>query len=353
MRPAAGVLVAAVAAVTALLAAVPSASHPARVAQADISIGERAVDVRLSLNLLEADLLLSLDADLSGAVDERELAARRDAVAAHLRERVAVTSDGAPLALDLGSLALGRGGDGRATLEAHLRFAAERGLGRLAIRCEPLADLGDDHTTIARIAVSGRHEEFAFRRGTRWEGGGGARSLKSFLGLGVSHIVAGFDHLAFLVGLAAAGASLAGLVKTVTAFTVAHSLTLSLAALDLVRVPAALVEAGIAVSVMYVAAANFLRDGGPMRWVVAFAFGLLHGLGFAEALREAHLEGRRLALSLLAFNVGVELAQIVLVVAVVAALAALGRAGLERAATRLVSVAIFSLGAVWLYQRLP
>jgi hydrogenase/urease accessory protein HupE len=137
-------------------------------------------------------------------------------------------------------------------------------------------------------------------------------SIFRFLVLGIEHIFTGYDHLAFLLALLIAGGSLRHNAKIITSFTLAHSLTLALATLGLVRISPAIVEPLIAVSIVFVGLENLFRRRLAARWLVTFCFGLVHGLGFAATLRELGIGtfGARVALPLLSFNVGVELAQI-------------------------------------------
>jgi hydrogenase/urease accessory protein HupE len=158
-----------------------------------------------------------------------------------------------------------------------------------------------------------------------------AEIARTYLVLGVEHILLGIDHLLFVLGLLLLVGSTRRLIVTVTAFTVAHSITLAAATLGFVHVPQAPVEAVIALSVMFVAA-EILRaaQGRPgltarLPWVVAFVFGLLHGLGFAGALREVGLPQTDIPLALLFFNVGVEVGQLAFIAAVVLFLAVLAR----------------------------
>ncbi|MDN3512161.1 MAG: HupE/UreJ family protein [Candidatus Jettenia sp.] len=144
-----------------------------------------------------------------------------------------------------------------------------------------------------------------------------------YLKLGVEHILFGIDHLLFILGLILiVGRRWGLLIKTITAFTAAHSITLALAMLNVVRVPQAPVEAVIALSIMFVAAEVLHirqgRYGLAMRlpWIVAFIFGLLHGFGFAGALSEIGLPQDSVALALLFFNLGVEIGQLLFVITI-------------------------------------
>jgi hypothetical protein len=141
-------------------------------------------------------------------------------------------------------------------------------------------------------------------------------TLGTFLWLGVEHIFTGYDHLAFLLGLLIATESLRALVKIVTSFTVAHSVTLALATFDLFVMPARLTESLIALSIAYVAAENLLRSQAIDRYRVTFLFGLVHGFGFSTILREMQLPTRNLVLSLFSFNAGVEIGQVAFVAVV-------------------------------------
>ena len=139
-----------------------------------------------------------------------------------------------------------------------------------------------------------------------------ATSIRRFLVLGIEHILTGYDHLAFLLALLLAGGSLRSNAKIITSFTVAHSLTLALATLGLIRISPLIVEPAIAASIVFVGLENLIRRRLVARWLVTFCFGLVHGLGFASALRDLGIGGlgARAAIPLLSFNLGVELAQI-------------------------------------------
>ena len=139
-----------------------------------------------------------------------------------------------------------------------------------------------------------------------------------------------------------------------TAFTIAHSITLSLAALDIVTPPARIIEPAIALSIVYVGADNLLvRGGRDMRAWIAFAFGFIHGFGFAYVLREMGLPSRALGWSLFSFNIGVEIGQLLVVAVVASALAAL-RARSEAVGRQLAvagSVVVIAAGAFWFIER--
>lgn len=151
---------------------------------------------------------------------------------------------------------------------------------------------------------------------------GGGSTARQYLILGVEHILLGIDHLLFVLGLLLLVRGAGRLVKTITAFTVAHSITLALATLGVVHVPGPPVEAIIALSIVFVAREVLVRkEGAPglterRPWLVAFSFGLLHGFGFAGALSEVGLPAGEVPAALLFFNIGVELGQLLFVAVV-------------------------------------
>src|SRR5262249_46005267 len=176
-----------------------------------------------------------------------------------------------------------------------------------------------------------------------------------FFRLGVEHILTGYDHLLFLVGLLLVAWRTREALLMISAFTVAHSVTLALSTLALVSAPAQIVEPAIAASMVYVGAENVLRREPRSRWLVTFAFGLVHGLAFSGALRELGVgpSGNGVAMPLATFNLGVETGQ----VAVAAVVLPLVRFAQARPAlrTRLLpacSVAVAVIGSWWLVVRL-
>jgi hydrogenase/urease accessory protein HupE len=204
-----------------------------------------------------------------------------------------------------------------------------------------------------------------------------APSFRQFFALGVRHILTGYDHMLFLFALLLACRGWRAVVGVITCFTVAHSITLALAGLDLVRLPARLVEALIAATIVAVGVENLWqarrasRLAGPAlsltlsrgrargpevaRYGLTFAFGLLHGFGFAMALRELGLgaRGAPIVRPLLGFNLGVEVGQLAVAAIALPALWQLRRVPLfARHGGRALSVAIAGVGLVWLLQRI-
>ncbi len=190
-------------------------------------------------------------------------------------------------------------------------------------------------------------------------------SLQTFLRYlvaGIEHIAIGYDHIAFLLAVIVLGRRFWPLFKVVTAFTVAHSITLTLAVLDIVSLPSRLVETLIAVSNVYVAGENFFVKDIRHRWWLTFAFGLMHGFGFASVLRDYGLPPDAIGVTLAAFNIGVEIGQLLIVVAAVVIWRAgfmVAQAGgllrtekVERRVSLAISAAVLAAGLYWLGERL-
>lgn len=184
--------------------------------------------------------------------------------------------------------------------------------------------------------------------------------IRRYVAAGVEHIFLGYDHIAFLVAIVLWARRLWPVVKIVTAFTLAHSITLSLAVLQIVAIPSAIVEPAIAASIVFVAVENFFSRDVNRRWRATFAFGLIHGFGFASALQEFGLPRASVAPALGAFNLGVELGQIAIVSLVIPALFGLDRllaARCRRVPSPMepvvytVSGVIAILGSYWVLER--
>ena len=212
-------------------------------------------------------------------------------------------------------------------------MSCPKSTGTLAIRDDWPEVLGAHFQTVLSVRVPGRPSvEFVFledrRAATLDLATAAPTGWFAFIAMGVEHILGGIDHLLFLLALLALARGLWQTVTIVTGFTVAHSITLSLAVLGVVDVPSRIVEPLIAASIVWVAVENLLAPSGiGRRWLIAAVFGLIHGLGFASALTELDLSREALVRALVGFNVGVELGQIAFVVVVMPPLAWASRPG--------------------------
>lgn len=177
-------------------------------------------------------------------------------------------------------------------------------------------------------------------------------SWLSFFKLGMLHILTGYDHLLFLFALLLSRQSLKQFIGTITAFTLAHSITLTLAVLGIVDLPSKFVESVIALSICYVALENILKEKINYRWVITFIFGLIHGMGFATILKEMELPKSNLAVALVNFNLGIEFIQLCIAIIIVPILLRLQVLSKYRKYVKIGSVFIFILGLIWLVQRI-
>lgn len=251
---------------------------------------------------------------------------------------------------------------GRASIEVVVLYACAAPIRHLSIRDGIDAVLGADHHTIADIQWPGGAKQVVFEKehrlvsiaitGNAAPERRAAGTFVSYLGLGVEHILLGFDHLLFVVALILPGGRLLSLVAIVTAFTVAHSITLALSVLGLVTLPTQIVEPVIALSIAYVAFENLtMKSVVSRRWAVSFLFGLVHGFGFAGALAEVGLPASGLAAALVGFNLGVEAGQALIIGVLLPLIVWLQRFPWEPRLTKLSSIAIMAVGLVLLAER--
>lgn len=173
-----------------------------------------------------------------------------------------------------------------------------------------------------------------------------------FVPLGVEHILTGYDHIAFLLAIIVIGLSIREVLRIITAFTIAHSITLLLAAMEIIRLNSRFVESVIAFSICYVALENVFKKKVNYRWLITFGFGLIHGFGFASALQELIVGKSSLLLSVVSFNAGVECGQLAVFFVMLPILYMLRRLIEFRVVTVSTSVCIFMIGFTWLIERL-
>src|SRR5262249_16127536 len=283
---------------------------------------------------------------------------KREAILSLLRSRLLLEADGR--ALDPELLRVEALPD-RQALALHLRFPTNAPPGALGVRCA-LFPYDPQHRTFLHVYEEGAlthqeifnkdHATFDYFTGSRQ---GSLAVVKKFLPGGVYHIFTGPDHILFIVGLLLIGGSLLRLLTIVTAFTIAHSITLSLAALDVVNPPARLIEPAIALTIIYVGIDNLMvgKSGRDVRAWVAFFFGFVHGFGFAGVLKEFGLPRHALAWSLFSFNLGVEIGQACIVVVIAWLLAVLRKRNpvLSGKVAMIGSVVVILSGAYWFVQR--
>ena len=327
-----------------LLAVAPVAAHTVDKGLATITVNGQTLQYNLLLALTAAAPQTSSAIQLGQPGSSTDYSPLLKAV----QEKIRVASDGRPCQVAPGLITPPTQEGGNVAVQ--LRFTCESTPRELTIHDDLFDVMGAGYHTIANIQWPGGSQQFVFLPEAREarvtvSEGVTTRGIGSFFLLGIEHILTGYDHLLFLLALVLRGGNIWSLLKIITAFTVAHSITLALAALNIVMLPERLVEATIALSIAYVAAENlFMRHTVSHRWAVAFIFGLMHGFGFSNVLRELGLPKEGLVWALLNFNLGVEAGQAIAVVVAVPLLMWLRRFRWEPRAVVAISVAVLVVG---------
>jgi hypothetical protein len=346
----------------------PSDSYLALVAEGNGLRGQWDIALR------DLDFALGLDADGNGEITWGEVRAKHDDIAAYALARLAISADGKRCRLSPSAHLVDEHSDG--AYEA-MRFTIDCGAGIAAREVEVeytlFSDLDPSHRGLLRIQHPGGTLTAILgpdRPIQKFELASTSR-LGQFLAYGregVWHILIGYDHILFLVSLLLPAVFLLGrrgwepaagfapvfwdVLRIVTAFTLAHSITLSLAAMSVVTLPSRLVESTIALSVVLAALNNLWPVVAGRRWAVAFGFGLIHGFGFASVLADLGLPRDTLVLALVGFNLGVETGQLAIVSLFLPVAYALRRTAFYR---RIIftggSALIALIAAVWMAER--
>jgi hypothetical protein len=356
-----------------LLVAFPAFAHKPSDSYLTLAVSGARVHGRWDVALRDLDNLIDLDADGNGEVTWDEVRARQSAIAALALGHLALSADDATCPTAARGLRVASHSDGA---YAVVDFDADcpHAPRTLAVTYSLFFDVDPQHRGIVRIddGAGTRTAIFSPREPTQRFETTTVRRLPQWLAavrLGIEHIFAGVDHLCFLIALLLPSVlvrtdrgtwapvprlrpALTDVLKIVTSFTVAHSITLTLSALEVLRLPSRLVESGIAASVVVAAVNNVVPILAEDRWAAAFALGLLHGFGFSATLMDLGLPRENLALTLFGFNVGVEIGQLAVVAAFVP-LAYLARRTWAYRRVGLVggSLAIAGVAGVWLVER--
>ena len=344
----------------------PSDSYLALTVQNDHIEGQWDIALR---DLADA---IGLDSDGDGQLIWGEVRNKHDEIKAYALSRLTLSADTQTCTTQVLEQLIDHHTDGAYSV---LRFRADcsRPIERLAVDYRLLFDIDAQHKGLLRLTQGGQTrtaifsgesptQEFSVTKRSIWA------EARQFIHEGIWHIWLGFDHVLFLLALLLPAVLVRAVdrwqaadefssvcwnvVSIVTAFTLAHSLTLSLAALDVIRLPSRLVESTIAASVVLAGLGNLYPMIMKRRWLIAFGFGLIHGFGFAAVLTDLGLPHDSLLLSLVSFNVGVEIGQLA-IVAVFLPLAYLIRRSWSY--PRLVltggSLAVIAIAIVWFTER--
>ena len=329
-------------------------AHPAPFSYLDLQIGTDVIDGALVVHIIDAAHDLGI-ASPEKLLDRATAYGNFDRLTSLLASRMTLRAN-EPLTIDWTDLATI---PERQAIQLHFRIHTPRPA-TLAVHAlmfpydrlhQTFVNVYEDGALRQQFVLSADNTDRTYYTGTRQ---GALAVIKTFVPAGVHHILIGPDHILFLIGLLLLGGGWKALLKIVTAFTLGHSITLSLAALNIVTPPPTIIEPAIALSIVFVGADNLVRGGGrDVRALIALTFGLVHGFGFANVLREFGLPREALGWSLFSFNVGVEIGQLFIVLLVATALAIVRRRN-EAIGMRLAyagSVVVIAAGTYWFVQR--
>jgi HupE / UreJ protein len=338
----------------------------------NLNVDRSQVAGALELTIRDGELAVGLDHDGDGKVTWGELRGSQEALQRYVQGHLHLAGDAAQCRMQFSPVEVNERVDGR---YLWLPFAADCGgvFKRLSIEYQVLDVEDPSHRGLLTLSANGATQTavlggasqarlFDLEHPSPWP------AFIEYLHAGVWHIWSGIDHLLFLLSLLLpavlvrrqnrweavpmAAPAFANIVKVVTAFTLAHSITLSLAAFDVIRLPGRLTESVIAASIIVAALNNVFPRVTEGRWRIAFAFGLLHGFGFASVLAEMGLPKDARLVSLIAFNLGVEAGQLAVVLAVMPLAYVLrSTAFYRRGVMPWGSSAIAALALVWFVQR--
>src|SRR5438552_6795745 len=343
-----------VALMTLLLVPATVSAHPAPFSYLDLRIGSDAIDGTLVVHIIDAAHDLGI-ATPERLLDRAVAGGNLDRLTALVTQRLVLRGD-QPLTIQWGDF---EAIPDRQALQLHFRIHTPRPatLGIHAVMFpydrlhQTFVNVYEDGRLRQQFVLSSDNPDRTYYTGTTQ---GAIAVIKTFVPAGIHHILIGPDHILFLIGLLLLGGGWKPLLKIVTAFTIGHSITLSLAALNVVTPPPTVIEPAIALSIVFVGADNLVRGGGrDVRALIALTFGLVHGFGFANVLREFGLPREALGWSLFSFNVGVEIGQLFIVLLVASALT-LVRKRSETIGMRVAfagSLVVIAAGTYWFVQR--
>ncbi|HVK53672.1 MAG TPA: HupE/UreJ family protein [Burkholderiales bacterium] len=322
--------------------------------------------------LRDLDFAIGLDVDSNGDITWREVKAKHGDIAAYAMARLDFSGDGKPCQVKVTDHLIDNHTDGAYAVMRFVMECPDRP-NELGVKYRLFFDLDPQHKGLLRLQYGNETRAAIFSPETAeqkftLEGGGGWKQFRDYLTHGMEHIWLGYDHILFLISLLlpavvfrTKGAwrpvdrfheAFMDVVKVVTSFTIAHSITLTMAALGIASVPSRITESVIAISIVVAALNNVFPVIEGRRWAVAFGFGLLHGFGFASVLQDLGLPRDALVAALIGFNVGVEAGQLV-IVAIFLPLAFWLRATsfYRKAVLAGGSTAIVFLAALWFTER--
>jgi len=333
-------------------------AHPIPFSYLDLRLYSDRAEGTLVAHIVDLGHDLNVDPPES-LLDSKLAQSKADEISKLIKDRLTLSADGQRVEIQIIKI---EPLPDRQALSCEMRLSLNTRPSTLRIDCamfpydpehQTFLNIYNDDALVHQEILTRDHQMFVYRSGGHqsW-----SSIVKEFIAAGIYHIFTGPDHILFIIGLLLMGGTLVRLLSIVTAFTIAHSITLSLAALSIVNPPPRLIEPAIALSIVYVGIDNLMvgKTGRDVRAWIAFFFGFVHGFGFAGVLRELGLPRQALGWSLFSFNFGVEIGQACIVVVVASLLAALRKRNqtLGRQIVVVGSVFVILAGGYWFVERL-
>ncbi|MBA4602216.1 HupE/UreJ family protein [Thermoactinomyces mirandus] len=325
-------------------------AHPLFSVATDLKVGENEIEMSLLIN----DALLKKVPGEDLSVENGLSGKKKQEIGNYIKKGFVVKNNGRPMTGRIEEIAR----PDLSHVRVKIRFTSQQKVEKVDLFYSMFFEIDKSrHQNIVTIHDDGKESRFVFHDSERhlsftkesrlsiW------LTVRQFIQIGMEHIWFGFDHLAFLAALFVAGGGWKHLLKVITSFTIAHSITLFLAVMDIVAVPSKWVEALIALTIVYVAVENQWFRSPEHRPTVTFFFGLIHGLGFAGSLSEIQLPKDSFLAALFSFNLGVELGQIVIFLCLIPVSLLLKRLVQGRWLVQGVSGIIALFGIFWFVER--
>ncbi|PWK13963.1 HupE/UreJ family protein [Tumebacillus permanentifrigoris] len=338
-----------------LLLVSPASAHQQSLASSKITFENKKMHISLLIDQKSILEINGYDIEKTQSLDESQLSGQiKDKSFDYLKNGFHVKNNGQEMAVELESVSV----PDLANVQFDLVYSSGELIDKIDFDYNIFFENSDGkHKNVATIENGDTIDEFVFTNSTRhlaMEAGVELsfwNTLGQFVVMGIQHILTGYDHLAFLLALIILGGSFTNILKIVTSFTVAHSITLILAALEFVSLPGRLIESAIAITILYVALENQFIKNANYRWMLTGVFGLVHGFGFAGALAETQVPKNHFIEALLTFNVGVEIGQLAVVLVLLPIILYVRRFSWNIWFVRGISGGVALFGLIWFVQR--
>lgn len=324
----------------------------------NVILEEDGLRYELYIDYFELARVIDLGVNPGASGEQLNAALRKNGgtLSEYLNEHIKVIADGVEISGELADTSVAKWNNDRDYAQILLNYpASNMESASVEIRYSVFFDDNDEmHRNILTYGAGEGQEQFILQTNEReFKAGNGTLfgQIIRFMQLGLHHILIGYDHILFVIALMLGAGKIADMLKVVTVFTLAHSVTLGLTALDLIRIPAEIVEPLIALSIAYVAIENILFPAPRYRLAVVFVFGLFHGIGFAGALNLTGDLSWKAFMSIFSFNLGVEAGQILVILLLFPLLLAIRKYKWSQIVRGTATAGIFIFGMMWYIER--